>query len=84
MDTVSVNSGRSNVRQITVPDLIGVLGKCDSLEFTFASLVEQAQLDFGGVSRKESEVCTLAVGRPTLRRKDAADLLEPRFFSFPS
>ena len=69
VDAVAVNSGRSNVRQITVPNLLGVLRECDSLEFTFASLVEQAQLDFSGVSRKESEVCTLAVPRCAARMR---------------
>src|SRR5258708_28402228 len=61
MDAVSINSGRSNMRQITVPNLVGVFRKCDSLEFTFAPLVEQTQLDFCRVSREKGEVRTLAV-----------------------
>src|SRR4029077_20700414 len=61
VDAVSINSGRANVRQITVPNLVGVFRECDALKFTFTSLVEQAQLDFGRVSREEGEVCALAV-----------------------
>jgi hypothetical protein len=44
-----------------VPNLVGVFRECDALKFTFTSLVEQAQLDFGRVSREEGEVCALAV-----------------------
>ena len=61
VDAISIDGGRSNVRQITVPDLVGVFRQYDAFEFAFASLVEQAQLDFGRVSRKEGEVCTFAV-----------------------
>jgi len=31
VDAVSINSGRSNVRQITVPNLVGVFRECDAL-----------------------------------------------------
>jgi len=80
VDAVSVNSGRSNVRQVTVPNLVGVLRERDSLEFTFASLVEQAQLDFGSVSREESEICTLAVPRCAARMRQT--LLDHDFSRF--
>jgi hypothetical protein len=72
MDAVSVNGGRSNGRQITVPDLIGVFGKRDSLEFTFTSLIEQAQLDLVALAEKgakfvplPSHVAPQGCGRPS-------------------
>ena len=62
VDAVSINGGRSNVRQITVPNLVGVFREGDALKFTFASLIEQAQIDFLiALAEEEGEVCALAV-----------------------
>jgi hypothetical protein len=52
-----------------------------SPKFAFAVLVEQAQLDFGGVGGERAKF----VPSPShVARKDADDPLEPHFFSFPS
>jgi hypothetical protein len=81
VDAVSINSGRSNFWQITVPNLVSVFRERDSLEFTFASLVEQAQFDFGRVGREEGEVCTFAVPRCAARMRQT--LLNHAFSRFP-
>ncbi len=81
VDAVSINSGGSNFWQITVPNLVGVFRERDSLEFTFASLVEQAQFDFGRVGREAGEVCTLAVPRCAARMRQT--LLNHAFSRFP-
>src|SRR5258708_19622200 len=58
MDAVSINSGRSNIRQINVPNLVGVFREYDSLEFTFAPLVEQTQLHFSPLIPQKGQVPT--------------------------
>src|SRR5580704_2465823 len=80
MDAVPINSGGSHVRQITVPNLVRVFRECDSLKFTFASLIEQAQLDFGRVSREEGEVCPLSI--PSCAAGMRQTLLDHAFSSF--
>ena len=67
VDAVSINGCRSDLRQITVPNLIGVFRECDSLKLPFASLIEQTEFHFGRVSREESEIGALAVPRSTTR-----------------
>ena len=53
---VAVDRAGPRVRQIAVPDLVGVFRQLDALEFALASLIEQAELHLGGVGREQGEV----------------------------
>ncbi|MCY1418087.1 hypothetical protein D9M71_336340 [compost metagenome] len=50
---VAVDLSRMGVGQVAVPDLVGVFGQVDALQFGLAGGVEQAQLDLGGVGREQ-------------------------------
>ncbi|MNN57835.1 hypothetical protein D3C81_1728440 [compost metagenome] len=56
MHTVAVDQPGVRVGQVAVVDLVGVFGQLDALDFLFATGVEQAQLDLGGVGREQGEV----------------------------
>ena len=56
MDAVAVELARADVRQIAVPDLIGVFGQHHPLELALAAGVEQAQLDLLGVGAEQREI----------------------------
>src|ERR1700751_1035293 len=60
---VAVKQVRTGIRQINVPDLVGVFRKRDPRLLMTAGSIEQAQLDVLGVSRKNREVDALAVPR---------------------
>ncbi len=65
---VAVTLPGPHVRQVAVPDLVGVLGQRDTLDFTVAR-VEQAEFHPGSVPRVQREVHTQAVpGRPQRER----------------
>src|SRR5262249_29897719 len=40
VDTVAVGSARADGGEVAVPDLVGVFGKCDSLQFLLAVIVK--------------------------------------------
>ena len=56
INAVAVNQPRMRIRQVAVVDLIGVFRQLDALEFDFSGVVENAQLDLGGVGGKQSKV----------------------------
>src|SRR5712692_11406139 len=54
---VAIELPRAYARQVDVPDLIGLFRHADSRDFSVAVRpIKQAQLDLGGVLRKEREV----------------------------
>src|SRR5579862_5528311 len=60
-DTISVNESRPGLRQIAVPDLVGLLFQADAVQFSASGLIEQAQLHGFSVFREQGEVNALAV-----------------------
>jgi len=56
VDPVAVDRAGAGIRQVTVPDLVGVFGELDPLDLLLALVVEQAELDLGGVGREQGEV----------------------------
>ena len=58
---IAVHGARPRGRQVAVPHFIGVFGKFDALQFGFAGVIEQTQLDFRRVSGKQREIDTEAV-----------------------
>src|SRR4051794_18497682 len=61
VNTISVKQVRASVRQIGVPDLVGIFRKHDARLFLEAGAIEQAKLDPFGMRRKNRKVHTLAV-----------------------
>ncbi len=53
---VAVDLAGMRIRQITVPDFVGVFGQFDAFEFHFAGFVEQAEFYLGGVRGKDREI----------------------------
>ena len=58
---VAVDLPGVGVGQVAVPDLVGVFGQFDTLQFTLALGVEQAELHLGGMGGKQREVDPQAV-----------------------
>ncbi len=56
MHAVAIDLARPRIGQITVPDLIGVFRQLDALDLAATATLEQAQLDLGGVCRKQREI----------------------------
>ena len=50
---IAVDRARPRIGQVAVPDLVGVFGQCDALELALAAIVEQAELDLGGVQDRK-------------------------------
>ena len=53
---VAVDGAGAGVRQIAVPDLIGIFGQFYAIELGPAGWVEQAELDLGGIGREQGEI----------------------------
>src|SRR5215472_10486376 len=58
---VGIDRARPCLGQIAVPYLVGVLGKFDAFEFGAPRVVEQAELDLGGVGGEQREIDTKPV-----------------------
>ncbi len=56
MSAVGVDRAGTSGRQIAVPDFVCIFRQLDPLELGLTLLVEQAELDLGGVGREEREV----------------------------
>jgi len=56
MDPVAIDGAGAGRGQITVPNFVGIFGKLDPFELGFAGIIEQAELDLGGMARKKREV----------------------------
>src|SRR5439155_22850171 len=63
VDAVAVKQVRSGVRQIHMPDLVGVFRKRDPRLLTIAGAIEEAKLDLFSMSRKDGKIDALAVPR---------------------
>ena len=61
VDAVAVKQVRPRVRQIAVPDLVGIFRKHDARLLLAAGAVEQAQFDLFGMRRKKREIDAPAV-----------------------
>ena len=66
-DAVAVQPARSDLRQIAVPNLVGLFLDLDALQFAPSALIEQAQLHLVGMLRKQGEVDTLPIPGRTSR-----------------
>lgn len=50
-----------NIGQVSVPDLIRVFRKCDTIDFLLRTIVENADLHFCSVSGEDSEIGAFTV-----------------------
>src|ERR1700751_1938886 len=69
VNPIPIHRFRPNIGNVAMPDLIGVFWQLDSCEFSFATSVEQAKLDFGGIRREEREIDALTVPTRTARKR---------------
>ena len=53
---IAVNRAGARLVHVAVPDFVGEFRKFDALEFGGAGVVEQAELDLGGVGAEQGEV----------------------------
>ena len=56
VDAVAIHQARVRIGQVAMVDLVRVFGQLDAFELMLAGGVEQAQLDLGGIGRKQGEV----------------------------
>ena len=64
MESKAIKLARQDVRQIRVPDLVGILLERDPFRLLFGiGSVKQAKLNFGGVFGIDGEIDTGAVPR---------------------
>src|SRR5947209_1823970 len=61
MHAIAVELPGRDVVEVTVPDVLGALGKLDAFEFAAALAVEQAQLDLLRICREQRKVRAPAV-----------------------
>jgi hypothetical protein len=61
VNAVAVKQARTGIRQISVPDLVGIFRKHDARLLMAAGAIEQAQLDLLGMRRKDREIDALTV-----------------------
>ncbi len=76
VDAVAVELAGADIGHIAVEDLVGIFGQRDPLDLLLAVVVEQAELDLGGVGGEDREIGALAVpaaprgwGRPSSIRE---------------
>jgi hypothetical protein len=70
MHPIAIDLPRADIRHVSVPGLVPVLGQLDAVGFP-AAVVEQANLHLGGVGGVEREVDTLAVKGGAARIRQA-------------
>ena len=75
MHTIAVDRARPRIRQIAVPDLVGVFRQFYPLEFRAPGIVEQAELDLVALAEnsekltpRPSQVAPRGLGEPSLTR----------------
>src|SRR5262245_51635091 len=56
MDTIAVDRARPRIGQKAVPHIIGIFGEHDTFELLLTGIVEDAELDLGGVRGEQREV----------------------------
>jgi hypothetical protein len=56
MHPIAVDGAGPRIGDKAVPDLVGVFGQLDALDFLLALIVEQAQLDLGRSGGEKREV----------------------------
>src|SRR5580700_3281920 len=81
VDAIAIKLIGPHVRQIAMPDLVGVFGQHDASLLVLARALEQAQFDLFGMRREQCEVDPLAVPRRPKRvgkpRPDPASWHKP-------
>src|SRR5450631_1083623 len=66
-----VDGTRIDLGNVTVPDLIRVLRQHDAFNFLGAHRVEQANLNLGGIGRKQREVAAFSIPYGSVRRRSS-------------
>ena len=61
VNAIAVELTRSCIRQVGMPDLVGVLGELYAVELALTGLVEQADLDLFRILREQGEIDALAI-----------------------
>ena len=74
VNAIAVDGAGPRGRDVAVPDFVGVFGQVDALDFLLAGIIEEAELDLGGVRREQREIDAEAVPcRPERKRPALAD-----------
>jgi hypothetical protein len=71
VNAIAVRGARPDSGQVTMPDLIGVLGEYDPLQFLLAIVVKDAHFYLGGMGRKDRKVRTSTIPNRTDRMRSA-------------
>src|SRR5688572_19210586 len=71
VDTVAIDRARPGIRQEAVPDLVCVFRKVDALDLCRAIIVEETQLDLGGIRGENSKIYSEASPRRTERERQS-------------
>ena len=61
VDAEAIDRARPRIRQIAVPDFVGVFRQHDTFGLALARGVEQAEFDFGALRREQREIDAEAV-----------------------
>src|SRR5438552_3492613 len=69
MHAKTVRGARTDIRQITMPNLVGVFRKGNTLDLAFALSVEDRDLNFRGVCRKQREIGSFSIPRRSSRMR---------------
>ena len=56
VNAVTIDGAGTDVREIAMPDLVGVLGKLDTIELAATGLVKDSNFDFCGVGGKKRKI----------------------------
>src|SRR5260221_12198775 len=67
IDTIAVEGPRPRIRQIAVPDFVGIFRQRNAVDLANTLRIEETELDPLGVRREHGEVDSLAVPRRTER-----------------
>jgi hypothetical protein len=67
INTISIERARPCIRQIAVPDLIGVLWQRHTIDLAYTRGIEEAELHSLGMPREQGEVDALTVPGRTQR-----------------
>src|SRR6516162_3458862 len=61
LNAIAIDRAGMHIRQVAVPDLVGVFGQLEARRLALTGFVEQAELDTRRIGRKQREVRPLAV-----------------------
>jgi hypothetical protein len=77
MNAVPVYRAGTGIREVAVPDLVGVFRQLDAFELLLSIRVEQTQLDLGSIGGEEREVHAQAV--PVGAQRERLSFAQPAF-----